>query len=136
MGKSVLRITRQFWRERLRIFRYSPTLVHSQRIDVRAIPPLRLLMLARRKFTGTYVTFRKMMKSWMYWEHLRTLVPLKLTGSTTQCLKYKNNWLFKYIRTYRCRRHKKISYVSNYAFFTLLYKWINRGQTHRLEKLQ
>ncbi len=33
-------------------------------------------------------------------------------------------------------RHEKTSYVSNYAFFTLLHKWADRGQTHRLEKLQ
>ncbi len=25
--------------------------------------------------------------------------------------------------------------VSNYAFFTLLHEWVDRGQTHRLEKL-
>ncbi len=30
----------------------------------------------------------------------------------------------------------KIPPVSNYAFFTLLHKWGDRGQTHRLEKLQ
>ncbi len=34
------------------------------------------------------------------------------------------------------RCHKKISYVLNYAFFTLLHKWDDRGHTHRLEKLQ
>ncbi len=34
------------------------------------------------------------------------------------------------------RRHEKTSYVSNYAFFTLLHKWIDRGQMHQLEKLQ
>ncbi len=34
------------------------------------------------------------------------------------------------------RCHEKTSYVSNYAFFTLLHKWGDRGQTHRLEKLQ
>ncbi len=34
------------------------------------------------------------------------------------------------------RCHEKISYVSNYAFFILLHKWADRGQTHRLEKLQ
>ncbi len=32
--------------------------------------------------------------------------------------------------------HKKTSYVSNYAFFTLLHKWVDRGQTHHFEKLQ
>ncbi len=31
--------------------------------------------------------------------------------------------------------HEKTSYVSNYAFFTLLHEWVDRGQTHRLEKL-
>ncbi len=34
------------------------------------------------------------------------------------------------------RCHEKTSYVSNYEFFTLLHKWGDRGQTHRLEKLQ
>ncbi len=34
-----------------------------------------------------------------------------------------------------CRRcHEKTSYVSNYAFFTLLHEWVDRGQAHRLEK--
>ncbi len=37
--------------------------------------------------------------------------------------------------TYR-RRHKKTSYISNYAFSTLLHKWVDRGQTHNFEKLQ
>ncbi len=37
--------------------------------------------------------------------------------------------------TYR-RCHEKTSYVSNYAFFTLLHKSGDRGQMHRLEKLQ
>ncbi len=37
--------------------------------------------------------------------------------------------------TYR-RYHVKTSYVSNYAFFTLLHKWVHRGQTHYFEKLQ
>ncbi len=34
------------------------------------------------------------------------------------------------------RCHEKTSYVSNYAFFTLLHKWVDRGQTRCLEKLQ
>ncbi len=34
-----------------------------------------------------------------------------------------------------CRRHEKTSYVSNYAFITLLYEWVDRGQMHQLEKL-
>ncbi len=34
------------------------------------------------------------------------------------------------------RRHEKTSYVLNYAFFTLLHKWVDRGQTHHYEKLQ
>ncbi len=34
----------------------------------------------------------------------------------------------------RCR--EKTSFVSNYVFSTLLHEWVNRGQTHRLEKLQ
>ncbi len=32
----------------------------------------------------------------------------------------------------RCR--EKTSYVSNYAFFTLLHEWVDRGQTDRLQK--
>ncbi len=35
-----------------------------------------------------------------------------------------------------CGCHEKTSYVSNYAFFTLLHKWVNRGQIHHFEKLQ
>ncbi len=34
---------------------------------------------------------------------------------------------------YRRRRYKT-SYVSNYAFFTLLHKSVDRGQMHRFEK--
>ncbi len=34
------------------------------------------------------------------------------------------------------RCHKKTSYGSNYAFSTLLHEWVDRGQMHRLEKLQ
>ncbi len=30
---------------------------------------------------------------------------------------------------------QKKTYVSNYAFVTLLHEWIDRGQTHQLEKL-
>ncbi len=41
----------------------------------------------------------------------------------------------KKIVAYR-RCHEKTSYVSNYAFFTLLYKWTNRGQTHCFENFQ
>ncbi len=33
------------------------------------------------------------------------------------------------------RCHRKTYYVSNYAFFTLLHEWVDRGQIHRLEKL-
>ncbi len=32
-------------------------------------------------------------------------------------------------------RHEKTSYVPNYVFFTLLHEWVDRGQTHQLEKL-
>ncbi len=39
----------------------------------------------------------------------------------------------KYHLFRRCR--KKTSYVSIYAFFTLLHEWVDKGQTHRLEKL-
>ncbi len=35
-----------------------------------------------------------------------------------------------------CRYHEKTSYVLNYAFFTLLHKWVHRGRTHHFEKLQ
>ncbi len=38
-------------------------------------------------------------------------------------------------KTYR-RCHEKTSYVSNDAFFTVMHKWVNRGQTHHFEKLQ
>ncbi len=34
------------------------------------------------------------------------------------------------------RCYEKISYVSNYAFFTLLHKWVDRGQMYRFEELQ
>ncbi len=34
------------------------------------------------------------------------------------------------------RCHEKTSYVLNYAFFTLLHKWVFRGQTCHFEKLQ
>ncbi len=34
------------------------------------------------------------------------------------------------------RCHKKTSYLLNYAFFTLLYEWVDREQMHRFEKLQ
>ncbi len=34
------------------------------------------------------------------------------------------------------RCHEKTSYVSNYAFLTLLHKWVDRRQMHRSEKLQ
>ncbi len=48
-------------------------------------------------------------------------------------------FIFKYmqienINTY-CRHHEKTSYMSNYALFTLLHKWVGRRQTLRLEKL-
>ncbi len=33
------------------------------------------------------------------------------------------------------RCHKKNSYVSNYAFITLLHEWVDIGQMHQLEKL-
>ncbi len=39
--------------------------------------------------------------------------------------------LFTY---HRC--HEKTSYVSNYAFFTLMYKWVDIGQIHHFEQLQ
>ncbi len=48
-------------------------------------------------------------------------------------------WYVNHLWTVQCssrRCHEKTSYVSNYAFFTLLYKWGDRGQTHQLEKLQ
>ncbi len=32
--------------------------------------------------------------------------------------------------------YEKTSYVSNYAFFTLMHKWADRGLTHHFEKLQ
>ncbi len=32
--------------------------------------------------------------------------------------------------------HEKASHVSNYGVFTLLHEWVDRRQTHRLEKLQ
>ncbi len=32
------------------------------------------------------------------------------------------------------RCHEK-TYVSNYAFITLLHEWVDRGQMHQLEKL-
>ncbi len=31
--------------------------------------------------------------------------------------------------------HEKTSYVSNYAFITSLHEWVDRRQTHQLEKL-
>ncbi len=34
------------------------------------------------------------------------------------------------------RRHENTSYVSNYLFFILLHKWVDRGQMYRLENLQ
>ncbi len=34
------------------------------------------------------------------------------------------------------RCHEKTSYVSNYVFFTLLHKWVDRGQMHHFEELQ
>ncbi len=34
------------------------------------------------------------------------------------------------------RCHEKTSYVLNYAFFTLMHKWVDRGQIHHFEKLQ
>ncbi len=39
---------------------------------------------------------------------------------------------------FTCHRrcHEKTSYVLNYAIFTLLHKWVDRGQTHHFEKLQ
>ncbi len=44
--------------------------------------------------------------------------------------------IYKLPRHWRtCCRHKKSSYVSNYMFFTLLHEWVDRGQTHQLEKL-
>ncbi len=33
-------------------------------------------------------------------------------------------------------RQEKTSYASNYAFFTLMHKWVDRGQIHHFEKLQ
>ncbi len=42
---------------------------------------------------------------------------------------------FSLTPTYR-RRHEKTSYVLNYVFFTLLHKWVDRGQTYHFEKLQ
>ncbi len=44
-------------------------------------------------------------------------------------------WVLYLVFLYR-RCHEKISYVSNYAFFTLLHKWVDRGQMYRFEKLQ
>ncbi len=43
--------------------------------------------------------------------------------------------VIKIIILYR-RCHEKTSYMSNYVFFTLLHEWNDRGQTHRIEKLQ
>ncbi len=46
------------------------------------------------------------------------------------------SWLINFARSTTYRRcYEKTSYVSNYAFFTSLYKWVDRGQMHRLEKL-
>ncbi len=42
----------------------------------------------------------------------------------------------KLINILNRRCHEKTSYVSYYAFFTLLHKWIDIGRMHRLEKLQ
>ncbi len=33
------------------------------------------------------------------------------------------------------RCHEKTFCVPNYVFFTLLHEWVDRGQTHQLEKL-
>ncbi len=35
-----------------------------------------------------------------------------------------------------CRCHEKTSYVSNYAFFSLMHKWVDRRQINHFEKLQ
>ncbi len=48
---------------------------------------------------------------------------------------YESAMLIYFMYIYR-RRHEKTSYVSNYAFFTVLHKWGDRGQTQRLEELQ
>ncbi len=37
---------------------------------------------------------------------------------------------------YYRRCQEKTSYVSNYALFTLMHKWVDRGQIHHFEKLQ
>ncbi len=54
---------------------------------------------------------------------------LQETKMKVHLILHKNCSIFR-----RC--HEKTSYVSNYAFFTLLYKWVDRGQRHRFEKLQ
>ncbi len=51
------------------------------------------------------------------------------------CLGYSSSKTYKLMQTAYRRCHEKTSYVSNYAFFTLLHKWIDRTKTHRLEKL-
>ncbi len=37
------------------------------------------------------------------------------------------------LRTTFHRCHEKTSYVSNYAFITLLHEWVDRRQMHQLE---
>ncbi len=52
----------------------------------------------------------------------------------TDC--FVKNWIFSVSdRTEHRRCHEKTSYVSNYAFITLLHEWVDRGQKHQLEKL-
>ncbi len=65
--------------------------------------------------------------------YLFTLSSLsKAIHLTFSFLKY---YLLAAEHAYR-RCHEKTSYVSNYAFFTLLHKWVDRRQTHHFEKLQ
>ncbi len=51
------------------------------------------------------------------------------TGSATSPLCFSPNFTYR-----RC--HEKTSYVSNYAFFTLMHKWVDREEIHHFEKLQ
>ncbi len=58
----------------------------------------------------------------------------KINMIECECV-YEQECKYEYGIKVRYRRcYKKTSYVSNYAFFTLLHKWVDRGQMRRFQK--
>ncbi len=130
---------------------YSFIFIALQRRHGRALNNKRTLLMAHWVHCG-YMTW--MLISW---------VELRWRGNSSSIWRYKNGdsglslaknknlYYFNCVFTdvFSCWRvgcedarwaayrrcHEKTSYVSNYAFITLLHEWVNRGQMLQLEKL-